>query len=134
MLDSHLVEPDLTGIFDTTSDWEHASVEDCKQGKLFPNMLAYHESTKTLCVIVKRSTTGTDFALSEAGLNYLLTAVEKGAARKDGKPVKHALVVLADFNPHPQNHHFALRVVSCSTAHDIRDRLSGRPPYPGNSN
>jgi hypothetical protein len=66
------------------SDWEHASIEDCKHGKLFPNMLAYHEPTKTLCVIVKRSMTGTDFALSEAGLNYLLTALEKGAARKDG--------------------------------------------------
>jgi hypothetical protein len=134
MLDSQLVEPDLTEIFDANSNWEHASVEACKQGKLYPNMLAYHEPTEMLCLIVKRSTTGSDFALSQAGLNYLLSALEKGAARKDGKPVKHALVVLADFDRQPKNHHFALRVVSYSTAQETSDRLSGRPPIPGNFN
>jgi hypothetical protein len=137
MLDSQqLVEPDLTGIFDASpgSSWEHASIEDCKRGKLFPNMLAYHEISATLALIVKHSTTGTDFALSQAGLNYLLTALEKGAARKDGKPVRHALVILADYDAQPKNHHFALKVVSCSTAHQIRDRLDGRPPNPGNLN
>ena len=58
-----MLEPDLTEIFDMNSDWEHASAEDCKRGKLFPNMLAYHEPTKTLCVVVKRSNSGTDYAL-----------------------------------------------------------------------
>ena len=84
-----IIKPDPTKIFDADSDWEFASVETCRRGRVFPNMLAYHEASATLALIVKRSKTGTDFALSEAGLNYLLAALDKGE-RRDGKPVRHA--------------------------------------------
>jgi hypothetical protein len=131
MLDSRL-EPDLTEIFDTNS-WEHAPIEECKRGRIYPNQLAYQEPTATLALIVKRSNSGNDFALSQVGLDYLLNALEKGEARKDNKPVKHALVVLADYDPQPKNHHLALRIVSCSTAQAISDRLNGISPYPGNN-
>ena len=48
--------------------------------------------------------------------------------------MQHALVVLADYDPQPKNNHLALRVVSCSTVHEINDRLNGCPPIPGNFN
>lgn len=79
-------------------------------------------------MIVKRSTTGDDFALSEAGLEYLLATLDKGA-RKDGKVVRQAFVVLAagDMVGSPQS----LNVISHSTAQQTRDRLKGIEPNPG---
>jgi len=41
---------------------------------------------------------GHDFALSEAGLQFLEATLGKGAL-KDGKPVREAVVVLADVAP-----------------------------------
>jgi hypothetical protein len=125
------VEPDLTSIFDETSDWIFASIETCKREKLFPNMLAYCENQATLALIVKRSATGQDFALNEAGLNYLLAALDNGGL-KDGSPVRHAFVVQADVDPQATSRQRPLKVVKHSTAHETREHLKGISPYPGN--
>jgi hypothetical protein len=74
-----------------------------------------------------------DFALSEAGLDYLLAALDNGA-RMDGNAVRHALVVLADVDPQSRNRQRPLKVISHSTAQAIRDRFNGIPPNPGNFN
>jgi hypothetical protein len=77
MLQSLLVEPDLSGLFQENAGWHWASFETSKRHKLFPNQLAYWKSQATFGLIVQRSTTGTDFAMSAAGLNHLLAALER---------------------------------------------------------
>ena len=49
--------------FDSTS-WDYAPHSVLQRERIFPNTLAYNESSATLCVIVKRSSGG-DFALSQ---------------------------------------------------------------------
>jgi hypothetical protein len=83
--------PEIKTIFDGT-DWELAPLEISHIEKLYPNQLAYHESSSTLALIVTRSFSGEDFALSEAGQLFIEAALEKGQ-RKDGKAVKAAWVV-----------------------------------------
>jgi hypothetical protein len=85
----------VAGIFDNDGGWFFPSTALCKRENISPNLLAYCEAGATLALVVKRSFTGQDFALSEAGLIYLETMLAKGTL-KDGKPVRAALVVLAD--------------------------------------
>jgi hypothetical protein len=119
-------DPDLSCLFEENSGWIFAPIETCKRRKLFPNMLAHCETSAALALIVERSTTGKDFALSETGLNYLITALDKGAL-KDGKAVLHAFVVLADFDPQVKSQKHLFKIVSHSTAQAIRDRFVGVP-------
>jgi hypothetical protein len=125
---SFISEPDFIGIFEDNSEWTFASPGICKTKNVFPNMLAFSETQATLCLIVKRSTTGDDFALSEAGLEYLLATLDKGA-RKDGKVVRQAFVILADVDL--QAGSLRLKVISHSTAQQTRERLKGIEPNPG---
>ena len=127
-----MVEDTLSGLFVENSGWTWAPIETCKRLKLFPNRLAFHETTATLALIVKRSMSGDDFALSEAGLSYLLAALKNGA-RKDGKALRHALVVLAevDVDQQVQRRPHPYKVISHSTAQAIRDRFNGITPNPG---
>jgi hypothetical protein len=123
------MSPDLTNLFNSDdSGWEFAPTEICQHEKLWPNTLAYHESSTTLVLIVKRSTTGEDFALSVAGLQFLLDALKKGE-RKDGKVVKAAFVVLADVDRQAVSQR--LKVIHYSTAQQTRDELHGIEPNPG---
>ncbi len=88
----------VAGIFDNLdSVWYYPSPELCKRENISPNMLAFCKARATLALIVKRSATGQDFALSEAGLLYLETVLAKGSL-KDGTPVSAAFVVLADID------------------------------------
>jgi len=109
--------------FDST-DWVYASYDVCKRERISPNTLAYNESSATLAVIVKRSSGG-DFALSSGALNYLLKGLDHGA-RRDGSPVRAAIVVLADVDF--QNH---FKLVKQWSAEELRDRFSGVDPQPG---
>ena len=69
-------EPDpVAGIFDGDCGWTFPSSERCKRKKLSPNLLAFCKATATLTSIVKRSPSGQDFALSEAGLEYFETTL-----------------------------------------------------------
>jgi hypothetical protein len=79
-------------------------------------------------LIVKRSITGEDFALSEAGLLFLEAALEKGE-RKNGKPVEAAWIVLADVDRSDRNTQ-RLRAISHSTAQETREQLYDAA-YPG---
>lgn len=117
----------VEGIFNGEDGWFFPSAELCKREGLAPNMLAFCEAGATLALVVKRSFTGQDFALSEAGLCYIEAMLNKGSL-KDGKPVRAALVVLADIDlKSPRK----LKIVRYSTAHKIRERLNGQPAYPG---
>jgi hypothetical protein len=126
-----LVEQPMTnavaGIFNENSDWFFPSPELCKRENLFPNMLAYCKVRATLALIVKRSTTGTDYALSEAGLAYLEATLAKGTL-KDGAAVRSAFVVLAIVDLRSPRH---LKVISYSSVHEARARRNGLPAYPG---
>jgi hypothetical protein len=120
----------VAGIFDDekNSDWIFPSPALCKRENIYPNLLAYSKSLATLVVIVKRSATGQDFALSEAGLLYIEATLAKGAL-KDGTPVCAAFVVLADVDlSHPPQQ---LRMVSYSSAQEMRDSRYGLRPYLG---
>jgi hypothetical protein len=127
ILDADASTPDVLGVFDTTH-WEHASDVTCKREQILPNRLAYSETSGTLALIVKRSRTGNDFALSKAGLDYLLSASEKGR-RKDGKPIRHTIIVLAEDHPHESPGKG--RVITSLTAHEMRDQLGGLEPQSG---
>ena len=122
-----LVDP-VGGIFDENSGWFFPSPALCKRENISPNMLAFRETTATLCLIAKRSINGHDFALSEAGLLYLEATLDKGAL-KDGRPVHAAFVVLADVDLSHQPRQ--LRLVSYSSAREMRNHLNGLQPYHG---
>jgi len=117
------MEQIVQATFDSKS-WAYASPEVCKRELIFPNTLAYNASLATLCVIVKRSSGG-DFALSEGALNYLLKGLDQ-RARKDGSPVQHAIVVLADVDSQQR-----IKPVKQWSAEEMRDRLSGVEPQLG---
>jgi hypothetical protein len=117
----------VAGIFDNDGDWFFPSTELCKRENISPNMLAFCETSATLVLVVKRSFTGQDFALSEAGLIYLETTLAKGAL-KDGKPVRAAYVVLAIVD---QRNRQQLKVVSYSSAQETRRWRNGQSAYPG---
>jgi hypothetical protein len=117
----------VAGIFDHDRDWFFPSAAACKRLNIARNLLAYCEPRATLALVVKRSVTGPDFALSEAGLIYLETTLAKGAL-PDGKPVRAVFAVLADTDlksPH------RLKVVSYSSAHETRNSCNGLTPIPG---
>jgi hypothetical protein len=118
----------VAGIFDNEDGvWYYPTPALCRRENIAPNILAFCKARATLALVVKRSATGQDFALSEAGLLYLEATIDKGEL-KDGTPVRAAFVVLADVDPsNPQQ----LRLVSYSTAHETRIRRNGLPPYPG---
>lgn len=118
----------VAGIFDEGSDWYYPSPVKCRLENISPNILAFCKARATLALIIKRSAKGQDFALSEAGLLYLEAALDKGTL-KDGTPVRAAFVVLADIDLRgrsPQQ----LKIVNCSSAHEVRNRLDWQP-YPG---
>jgi hypothetical protein len=117
----------VAGIFDGDDGWFFPSAELCKRESLAPNILAFCEATATLALVVKRSFTGQDFALSEAGLCYIEATLHKGAL-KDGKPVHAAFVVLADVDMRSPRQ---LKVVSYSSVHEQRESRNGQPAYPG---
>jgi hypothetical protein len=117
----------VAGIFDGGSDWVFPSPALCKRENISPNMLAFCKARATLALIVKRSATGQDFALSEAGLLYIEATLDKGAL-KDGTPVRAAFVVLADVDPRSPLY---LKVVSYSSADETRNSRYGLPPYHG---
>ena len=108
--------------FDGAS-WVHAPSKFASVRKYCPT-LGYNESSATLCAIVKRSSGG-DFALGQAALNYLLKGLDHGA-RKDGSPVLQAIVVLADVDGEQR-----FKVVKQWTAEEMRDRFNGIEPQPG---
>lgn len=118
----------VASIFDGEgSGWFFPSAGWCKRENIGPNMVAFCETSATLALVVKRSFSGQDFALSEAGLCYIEATLVKGAL-KDSKPVRAAFVVLADVDmrsPHQ------LKVVGYSSARETRNGLNGRPAYPG---
>jgi hypothetical protein len=116
----------VASIFDDNGDWFFPSPALCKRENVYPNLLAYGKSRATLVVIVKRSKTGTDFALSEAGLLYLEATLDKGTL-KDGTPVRAAFVVLADVDLRKPLY---LRVVSYSSTQEMRNQLNGLPADP----
>ena len=76
---------DVKTIFDPTSEWEQARLEVSHHERFYPNSLAYNESSGTMALIVTRSFSGDDFALSEAALLFLEAALEK-ASEKTTKP------------------------------------------------
>jgi hypothetical protein len=117
----------VAGIFDNLDIWHYPTPALCRQKNIAPNILAFCKARATLALIVKRSTRGQDFALSEAGLLYLEATLDKGEL-KDGTPVRAAFVELADVDPsNPQQ----LRVVTYSSAQETRKRRNELPPYPG---
>jgi hypothetical protein len=72
----NLVKPDLSGLFSEGFEWAFAPIETCKSLKLYPNRIAFCEKQATLVLVVKRSTRGNDFALSEAGLQFVSAALD----------------------------------------------------------
>jgi hypothetical protein len=114
------------GLFDDSADWEWAPTNICQREGLHPNLLAYSASRAAICLIVRRSPSGDDFAVSEAGLRYLEAALEDGA-RGDGKTVLHGLVVQAIGDPLARNRQrHLLKAVCVSTVKEIRDRIQAR--------
>jgi hypothetical protein len=124
--------PNINGLFDNSKEWQWAPTRVCQREGFFPNMLAYSEAQATLALIIKRSTTGDEFALSKVGLDYQETA-EKEGARGDGKPVRHALIVLVDPDQHAKNLQH-IQLVSASTVQRTRERIEelGLPLRNGN--
>jgi hypothetical protein len=127
-MDTQQIPNPVVSIFDGEgSGWFFPSAELCKRENVSPNLLAYCEAGATLALVVKRSFSGQDFALSEAGLIYLETTLAKGTL-KDGKPVRAAYVVLAAFD---QRNRQQLKVVSYSSAQETRRWRNGQSAYPG---
>ena len=62
MTSQELADP-LAGLFDNDAGWTLASPEICKRENLSSNKLAFNETTGTLCLLVKQSSRGTDYAL-----------------------------------------------------------------------
>lgn len=58
-------------------------------------------------------------------LNYLLKGLDHGA-RKDGSPVRQAIVVLADADSQQQ-----FKVIKQWSAEEMRDRFNDIEPQPG---
>ena len=111
----------VADIFDNDSDWFLPSPALCKRENIYPNLLAYSKGQATLVLILKRAKSGSDFALSQAGLLYLEAMLETGTL-KDDSPVRAAFVVLADIDLKPPLH---LRVVSQWSAEEMRIHVSG---------
>jgi hypothetical protein len=122
-------ELELISMFEANAGWEFAPTELLQDGNIWPNMLAYHEPSATITLIVRRSRTGGDFALGETGLDYLDATLESGS-RKDGRPIRKAFVVYADVDSQAKGCLYLLKVISFETPQDIRKRLND-PPNPG---
>lgn len=115
--------PDLEGMFNNNiSDWKWAPAEICRREHFHPNLMAFSESRATLCLVVRRSTHGDDFALSATGLDYLATMLKEGV-RADGKAVKNGFVVLVNVDPQIKHFQHPFKIVSVSTVQEIRDRI-----------
>jgi hypothetical protein len=65
------------GLFDNSVHWQWAPPEICKREGVFPNLLTYSEEKKVLPLIVTQSNKREDFAVGEAGLQYLEAAQKK---------------------------------------------------------
>ncbi len=77
-------------------------------------------------MIAKRSTKGTDHALSKGGRDFLRAAVAK-EARKDGKPVRAAYVVLAEADEYATNV-LSLKLVAYYIIQEIEKALKNTTP------
>jgi hypothetical protein len=84
----------------------------CKREEIYPNELAYCEDRATFALIVRRGGSN-GFAMMEAGLNCVVEAKERGETKK-GKPVREALVVLAETGWGP------IRPIEVCTAHEMQ--------------
>jgi hypothetical protein len=118
----------VAGIFDDVAAWHYPSPELNKREGVAPNQLAYCKANATLALIVLRSVKGRDFALGEKGLLYLEAALNKGTLM-NGAPVRAVFVVLADPDlSSPRK----MRLVSCWSALETRNRVNGLPLCSGN--
>jgi hypothetical protein len=106
-------------LFDN-SIWSYATADTLRCEKIYPNKAGYCEDRQTLAVIVKRSS---GFALMEAGLSYLLESLARGESR-NGKPVKEAIVVLADVD------FLSIRPTYICTAREMKSRVDSKTPLP----
>lgn len=126
MSENEVVEAEAlsqSGLFEVATGWVHASTDECKKLDVFPNLLAYHEASATLVLIVQKSMKGTDYALGAAGLEYLEEIGRKGTMASGA--VRRCIVVLADFDTRRAGSRRALRVVKSFTLPEMRDQVSG---------
>jgi hypothetical protein len=124
-------ESDLFSMFKANAEWEFATMAQLQDGNIWPNMLAYHESSATIALIVKRSPKGGDFALGKAGHDCIEAALESGH-RLDGRPIRQAFIVYVDVDSQAKDSVYLLKVVGFETLQDAKRQLTD-PPYEGKS-
>jgi hypothetical protein len=104
-------------------DWEFAPRELLEREKVFRNQIAYHPGTASVALMLKRSQSGADFAMSVAGLDYL----DKVRDNVEG-PVDQTLVILMDPDPKAKG---KLKIVEFHSADTMRARFAGKEPFKG---